>query len=97
MEFNVKEKTNNSILLSFKDLDIGFLNLLAYELLKDKRVLNAYARKPHPLLEEVEFYILVSEGTDIVSLLEEKINIIKNEFSEFKQKFLENLEKIHKA
>jgi len=97
MELNIKERTKNSILVSFKDIDIGFLNLLAAELLKDKRVLNAYPRKPHPLLEEVEFYLLVTEDTDIAKLLEEKVNIIKNYFLEFKEKFMKSLEKANKS
>ncbi|HLI46785.1 MAG TPA: RpoL/Rpb11 RNA polymerase subunit family protein [Geobacterales bacterium] len=97
MELNIKERTKNSVLMSFKDLDIGFLNLLAAELLKDKRVLNAYPRKPHPLLDEVEFFLLVTDGTDMIALLEEKVNAIKSSYEEFRKKFMNSLGKASKS
>ncbi len=96
VEFFIKERSKNSITLVFRGVDIGFLNLLSYELLQDPRVLNSYARKPHLLLEDIEFYVLVRDGTDIKELLIEKIGAIKESFLTFKKKFEEKLGEIHK-
>ncbi len=96
MDLLVKERSKDSITLVFRGIDIAFLNLLSYELLSDPRVLNAYAKKPHPLLEDVEFYVLVKENTSVEELLKEKINMIKGSFLVLKEKFEKELEEFHK-
>lgn len=96
MEISIKEKGENSITLFFKDIDIGFLNLLASELLKDERVLNAYAKKPHPLLEGIEFYLLCKQGSDAYAIMKEKIEEIRKNFLDLKQKFERSLGKKYK-
>jgi DNA-directed RNA polymerase subunit L len=92
MELIVKEKTENSLLLIFKGVDLGFLYLLSRELLEDKNVANAWAKKPHLLIDEVEFYVATNEG-DPLKIVEAKINEIQNKFLKLKK----DVEKIAKV
>ncbi|MDT7864945.1 MAG: hypothetical protein RQ922_03580 [Thermoproteota archaeon] len=92
MELIVKEKTENSLLLIFKGVDLGFLYLLSRELLEDKNVANAWAKKPHLLIDEVEFYVATKEG-DPLKIVEAKINEIQNKFLKLKK----DVEKIAKV
>jgi DNA-directed RNA polymerase subunit L len=92
MELIVKEKTENSLLLIFKGVDLGFLYLLSRELLEDKNVANAWAKKPHLLIDEVEFYVATNEG-DPLKIVEAKINKIQNKFLKLKK----DVEKIAKV
>jgi len=92
MELIVKEKTENSLLLIFKGVDLGFLYLLSRELLEDKNVANAWAKKPHLLIDEIEFYVATKEG-DPLKIVEAKINEIQNKFLKLKK----DVEKIAKV
>jgi DNA-directed RNA polymerase subunit L len=92
MELIVKEKTENSLLLIFKGVDLGFLYLLSRELLEDKNVANAWAKKPHLLIDEVEFYVATKEG-DPLKIVEAKINEIRKKFLKLKK----DVEKIAKV
>jgi DNA-directed RNA polymerase subunit L len=92
MELIVKEKTENSLLLIFKGVDLGFLYLLSRELLEDKNVASAWAKKPHLLIDEVEFYVATKEG-DPLKIVEAKINEIQNKFLKLKK----DVEKIAKV
>jgi hypothetical protein len=91
MEIIVKERTENSLLLTFKGIDLGFLYLLARELLENKNVTNAWARKPHFLIDEVEFFIATKEE-DPLKIIDEKIKEIQNKFLKLKK----DIEKIAK-
>jgi DNA-directed RNA polymerase subunit L len=91
MEVIVKEKTENSLLLTFKGVDLGFFYLLSRELLEDKNVANAWAKKPHLLIDEVEFFVATKEG-DALKIVEEKISEIQKKFLKIKK----DIEKIAK-
>jgi len=98
MEINVKERSNNSILLQFKGLYIGFLTLLVSELVNDKRVLNAYSRKPHLLLDETELYVLCKDGFNPIEVIQSKIEEIKERFSKLRKEVESSIdEKVTKA
>lgn len=87
MDIILKERNENSVLLVLKGIDIGFLTLLVSELIKDKRVLNAYSKKPHILLEENELFILCAKGHDPIEILQEKIENIKKDYQKIKKNF----------
>jgi DNA-directed RNA polymerase subunit L len=65
---------------------------LSRELLEDKNVANAWAKKPHLLIDEVEFYVATKEG-DPLKIVEAKINEIQNKFLKLKK----DVEKIAKV
>jgi len=88
MEVIIKEKTEKSLHLVFKDIDISFLNLICYELLKDKRILNAYAIKRHLLIDEIDFYVLSDGSVELIDFIKQKIEEIKNSFVELKEQVL---------
>jgi len=73
--------------LIFKGIDIGFLNLLVSELLKDKRIVNAYSKKPHILLDESILFVMCEKNQDPIKIVQEKIESLKKEFTKLKKDF----------
>ncbi len=86
MEMKIVEKGKDSMLLEFKDIDLGFCYAIVKQLLLDKRVLNAWANKPHPLEPVVKMYILKNA-------LQEALNKIEDTLQQLKQNFITALSK----
>jgi DNA-directed RNA polymerase subunit L len=93
MEIKVIEKGKNSILLEFKDADIGFCYAIVKQLLLDKRVLNAWANKPHPLEPIIKMYILTDGSITPKNALQEALNKIENTLQQLKQNFIAEINK----
>lgn len=88
MEMRILEKGNNSMLLELKGIDIGFCYAVVKQLLTDKRVLNAWANKPHPLEPTIKMYILTDGTITPKNALQEALNKIENSLQELKQEFI---------
>ncbi|MEM3833657.1 MAG: RpoL/Rpb11 RNA polymerase subunit family protein [Thermoprotei archaeon] len=93
MKMKILEKGNNSILLEFRDTDIGFCYAIVKQLLTDKRVLNAWANKPHPLEPIIKMYILTDGTVTPKNALQEALSKIENSLQELKQEFINALNK----
>ncbi len=93
MEMKILEKGNNSMLLEFKDVDVGFCYAIVKQLLADKRILNAWANKPHPLEPITKMYILTDGTITPKNALQEALNKIENSLQELKQEFIKALSK----
>jgi len=93
MEIKIIEKGKNSILLEFKDADIGFCYAIVKQLLLDKRVLNAWANKPHPLESTIKMYILTDGSITPNNALQEALSKIENTLQQLKQNFIAEINK----
>ena len=68
MKLNVIRKDKNSILIEVKGESISFVNLLKYELWKDKNVLEAAAIKEHPYMGEPKLLVKVKTGNPLTAI-----------------------------
>ncbi len=93
MEMKIVEKGKDSMLLEFKDIDLGFCYAIVKQLLLDKRVLNAWANKPHPLEPVVKMYILTDGSITPKNALQEALNKIEDTLQQLKQNFITALSK----
>ncbi|MDG7041111.1 MAG: hypothetical protein JRN19_00760 [Nitrososphaerota archaeon] len=77
MDLKVIERSNDSLELSFTDMDISLLTLLQKLLLKDKRVKSASVKRVHPLTKE-NLLFMKTVGDDPKLILEETLDAAYN-------------------
>jgi len=75
MDLKVIDRSEDSLELSFTDLDISLLTLLQELLLKDKRVTNASVKRVHPLTKENLLFIKTA-GDDPKLILKETLDAV---------------------
>lgn len=85
MEIKVLSKSKNELLIEVIGEDHTLGNLIAKEAIRHPRVKNAFYRVPHPLKNVVEIYILVEEGADLKSVVEDVCRNIKHSIEEFRK------------
>lgn len=85
MEVKVLSKGKNELLIEVVGEDHTLGNLVAKEAIKHPKVRNAYYRVPHPLRNTIEIYILVEDGADLKSVIEDICRNIKRSIDEFRR------------
>lgn len=88
MELTIKEKDKNNILLEIKGIDLGMAYAIIRELLNDERVLNAWAKKDHPLKDTVKMYVLTNNEIDPFKALNNALDTLQSELNELKEIFM---------
>ncbi len=87
LKLRVLEKGDNSVLLEVEGLDLGFSYAIVRELLEDKRVLNAWAKKDHPLEKTLKMYVLTDGSVTPGDALREALSRIRESLDELKSAF----------
>ncbi len=79
----VEKKSKNEIKVIFKNIDVGFCNLLKKKLWSYKETESTGFRVTHPQVGEVEFF-LKTKGKDAKSIWNSAISDLSKEFSKIK-------------
>jgi len=87
LKLRILERDEKSITLEVEGLDLGFSYAIVRELLADKRVLNAWSKKDHPLEPALKIYILTDGTIEPAIALKEALSRIKGQLEELKDVF----------
>jgi DNA-directed RNA polymerase subunit L len=88
MAVHVLRKEKDVIELELEDIDQSLAQILAEKLNEDKDVEFAAFKVEHPLIGKPRIYLKTRKG-DPAKLIESKLEMIRKEVQEFRQKFLE--------
>ncbi len=89
MEFNVLEKTENSLQIKVLDADASVMYPIMEQLLSDDRIEEANYSVEHQELDDPVLYLKAKKGEDPKEILVDNAKAIQEQFSDVFEKLFE--------